>query len=1356
MMGLLGLFVLANCGNPFFNNALGEKKQPPRLYSIGIGEISRGRIVAKPETAAAGAVVALYISPDPGYRLTPDSLKYGDKHGSHPIDETLRTFQMPASDVTVTGEFMALGGGEFSASVIIGNMINGTVTARPEHGRQGDLVYLTVNPDPGYQLKGGSLRYAEAPANYDGSTFEPAGAVDIDEKTRTFALPDKNVIITAEFIPSQGGYSVSVGNLLNGALDARPLFGMPGDEISVVVSPKPGYKLKPGTLRYGSTPVDEVFRSFKLPAENITLTAEFEELSGGLYTAGTDRTAHGVILVQPEYGRPGEEITLIVQAEKGYKLKDKSLNYTGAGGTVEIDPDLRAFFMPAENIRIHAEFEDIPPGAFSVSVGRLSNGRIIPVPEYGSPQDRIRLRVLPKPDFRLKRNTLKYVAASGAEAAIDEQGLSFQMPACHVEIQALFDAQLYIVSPGQLQNGGVTARPEEAKPGAEISLAVSPQAGFKLKDKTLGLIDSQGKFIPADDLHRTFIMPADDLSTAAEFETLGSGLYSVSAGAFPNGVVSAQPEYGPPGTVITVTVSPDPGFALKPGSLKYGTAAVDEQTRSFTLPAAHVSVSAEFEALPADTYSVSAGRLARGSILASPEYGPRDTPVSLRVFPDPGYRLKENSLYYRDGAGPHPVDEGKRTFRLPASHVKVGAEFTALPANTYSVSAGRVPHGFITLKPEYAPAGTEIQVILNADPGYSLKGGSLKYQAGAAGGNIDEFSRRFTLSAANTLVTAEFETAGPGLYAVTLDPSPFGRVAASPEKGAPGDEVFLTVIPDPGYRLKKGSLKYGAQAVDERSRSFKLGAAHVRVSAEFEPLPSNTYTAAADRVLHGRIRATPEYGPANQEIELSVVPDPGYRLKKNSLEYRNGPVNTPVNEQTLKFRLPAAHVRISGIFEAIPVYQVLIDGALSNGVISAAPKAGPPGTEISLSIKANPLYVFKPGTLKYRGPAGEQAIDEGSKKFRMPEGDVTVTGRFVSTNALLRDLRVEGKTVPGFDPQKTDYTLRLPQGANSVTLNAETAHSAASLRDGNLSLNLDYFANSHTLEVSAEDGKTKKTYRLTLIRELLPLAAVRAGSFRRDVDPANVSGITRPFRMGKFEVTQQEYERVMGYARGSPRNDQNPVSEITWYEALLFANTLSGLEQKRPAYMVNGERDYKKWPATPGNGPNLWAHIEFDPAADGYRLPTEMEWLWAAMGADALDPGKPNVKGYGSPCAGYMSGGVVGDYAWIDQPFGAPMAVGRKKPNELGIYDMTGNVAEWCWDWYEGDDQKQFAFTVSGALTDYKGPASGSKRMAKGGHYGNGTHQVHLMFRGEEKITYAFEDPFRASNKIGIRLICGE
>ena len=193
---------------------------------------------------------------------------------------------------------------------------------------------------------------------------------------------------------------------------------------------------------------------------------------------------------------------------------------------------------------------------------------------------------------------------------------------------------------------------------------------------------------------------------------------------------------------------------------------------------------------------------------------------------------------------------------------------------------------------------------------------------------------------------------------------------------------------------------------------------------------------------------------------------------------------------------------------------------------------------------------------------------------------------------------------------------------------------------------------------------------------------VEGGTFQMgDRDEKPVHSVTvSSFYMCDHEVTQKEYRDVMGTNPSHCSGNDRPVEEVSWYDAVNYCNKLSVKEGLTPCYTQSG---------------GTWT-CNFN--ADGYRLPTEAEWEYAARG------GKKS-KGYT-----YSGSNSMGNVAWYrDNSSSGPHDVKTKSPNELGLYDMSGNVWEWCWDWYGSYS--------SSSQTNPFGASSGSYRVLRGGGY---------------------------------------
>jgi formylglycine-generating enzyme required for sulfatase activity len=282
------------------------------------------------------------------------------------------------------------------------------------------------------------------------------------------------------------------------------------------------------------------------------------------------------------------------------------------------------------------------------------------------------------------------------------------------------------------------------------------------------------------------------------------------------------------------------------------------------------------------------------------------------------------------------------------------------------------------------------------------------------------------------------------------------------------------------------------------------------------------------------------------------------------------------------------------------------------------------------------------------------------------------------------------------------------------------------------------------------------------------MVTVPAGTFQRDATTGNNSTITHSYQMMRTEVTQELWQAVMGsnpsaFQPSDPYDyvgqygydmtpdtgeaqAKRPVEMVSWYDVLVFCNKLSAAKGKTPCYTIGGSTNPDDWGAVPTSSDATWNGAACDFSASGYRLPTEMEWMWAAMGAQGSGT---NTTDYAKTFAGddlSSATDAIDDYAWYSSSsWNGPPAngktheVGKKSPNELGLLDMSGNVYEWCWDWYIS--------YPSGAKSDYTGAAWGSFRVVRGGSWNDGASYCTVAYR---VLSYQHD----GSYNIGVRVVC--
>lgn len=190
-------------------------------------------------------------------------------------------------------------------------------------------------------------------------------------------------------------------------------------------------------------------------------------------------------------------------------------------------------------------------------------------------------------------------------------------------------------------------------------------------------------------------------------------------------------------------------------------------------------------------------------------------------------------------------------------------------------------------------------------------------------------------------------------------------------------------------------------------------------------------------------------------------------------------------------------------------------------------------------------------------------------------------------------------------------------------------------------------------------------------------ATLAEGVTYKNVDKLMIAVPGKEFSILATEVTQELYESVMGENPSYFKGEKNlPVEKVSWYDAVYFCNKLSDMFGLTPVYAVDGEPDVEKWSYAPHKGNIITGTVSQDENANGYRLPTMEEWQYAAKGGqDYKYSGSDNLDEVG------WYGGNSGDKAH---------PVAQKKPNGYGLYDMSGNVWEWCWDSYSSHSDVPF------------------------------------------------------------------
>src|SRR5574344_162783 len=212
---------------------------------------------------------------------------------------------------------------------------------------------------------------------------------------------------------------------------------------------------------------------------------------------------------------------------------------------------------------------------------------------------------------------------------------------------------------------------------------------------------------------------------------------------------------------------------------------------------------------------------------------------------------------------------------------------------------------------------------------------------------------------------------------------------------------------------------------------------------------------------------------------------------------------------------------------------------------------------------------------------------------------------------------------------------------------------------------------------------------------------VEGGTFRMGADDGDAYDDEKPvhsvslsdYYICEHTVTQRLWEETMGSNPSHFKGANLPVEEVSWYDCVNFCNKLSLKYGLKECYQINGTS------VSLLNG-----------GKGGFRLPTEAEWEYAACGGN-------KSRGFK-----YSGSNNLDEVAWYGSNSGSQThAVCQKNPNELGLYDMSGNVWEWCWDWYGS--------YPSSSQSNPLGPSTGSYRVFRGGSWINVAGYCRVSFR---------------------------
>jgi uncharacterized protein YjdB len=350
----------------------------------------------------------------------------------------------------------------------------------------------------------------------------------------------------------------------------------------------------------------------------------------------------------------------------------------------------------------------------------------------------------------------------------------------------------------------------------------------------------------------------------------------------------------------------------------------------------------------------------------------------------------------------------------------------------------------------------------------------------------------------------------------------------------------------------------------------------------------------------------------------------------------------------------------------------------------------------------------------------------------------TIDGSKVATCIVTVTVAVTGVTLDKtellFDEGAVEFLTPTVLPTNATNKNVNWTSNNTNVATVNNGVVTAVAVGTTTIIVTTADGNRTANCTITVVtkRPIPAMIRIPAGTFTmgspeieygRSLEETQHEVTLSSFYMGNYSVTQAQYQELMGSnpsnyktSVGGDNPANRPVEMVSWYDALVFCNKLSMRENLTPAYRINNSTDPSVWGTVPTSDNSTWNAVTIEGGSNGYRLPTEEQWEYACRA--------------GTTSTINVTTASVGEVAWYRDNSGTRThEVGLKLPNAWGLYDMHGNVQEWCLN--------------RGSGSNY------NRRVARGGDYYNNSLDLRSA-----RINSEF--PYSRINGTGLRLVIPE
>ena len=552
-----------------------------KTFTITKSAVTNGSLTVA-ANAAFGDTVKITATPASGYKVikvtvTDAAGKAVTVSGSG----NNYTFKMPAGNVTVAATFDAV-----DYTITKGSVTNGTLTVDKAAANVGEKITITATPNEGYEI---------ASVTATGVTL--SGGTN---GVYTFTMPAANVTVNATF--KTKSFTISKASVSNGSLTVAASAAV-GDTVKITATPASGYNVAKVTVTDAAGKTVAVSGSgnnytFKMPAGNVTVAAEFEKIP---FTVTLNKTYNGTASVDKTNAYYGETITIKVEANDNYVVEYVSV-LDSSNKSVSVKTKMNgdySFTMPASDVKITVGFM---VKSFNINADAGKNGKLKVAGSagYGST-----VEFTVEPDEGYEIESLKVTTSGGKEITVNNSNdkYSFKMPASKVNIKVSFAAIEYKIEMKSTENGTFTVSNDAANFGDKIKVVANPDENYQVNSVTI--TDSKGNLVSytGEGEEYSFDMPSSDVTVQVTFEKIPDITYAVTIAQAQNGKISVSKDVAGAGSVVTITCTPDEGYMVDTVTvLDADGNAVEvsgsENVHAFAMPEGNATVTVTFKVDP--------------------------------------------------------------------------------------------------------------------------------------------------------------------------------------------------------------------------------------------------------------------------------------------------------------------------------------------------------------------------------------------------------------------------------------------------------------------------------------------------------------------------------------------------------------------------------------------------------------------------------------------------------------------------------------------------------------------------------------------------------------------------------------